>query len=75
MPPVPILKVRVVLRILESHGFQVLSQRGQGSHRFMQHPDGRTTTLSGKSGEDVPRGRLSKMLRDTKLTVDDFTKR
>ena len=73
MPPVPILKVRVVLRILRAHGFEVVRQRGKGSHRFLQHEYGRTTTVSGNEGDDMPRGTLRKVLRDTTLEVDDFT--
>jgi predicted RNA binding protein YcfA (HicA-like mRNA interferase family) len=72
MPPVPLLKVRVVLRVLRAHGFEVVSQRGKGSHRFMQHPDERTTTVSGNEGDDMPRGTLRKVLRDADLDVDDL---
>ena len=73
MPPLPILKVRIVLRVLETHGFVVIARRGKGSHRFVEHPDGRTTIVSGNEGDDVPRGRLAKIIRDCKLTVDAFT--
>jgi len=75
MPPIPLLKVRVVLRVLRAHGFEVVRLRGKGSHRFMQHPDGRTTTVSGNEGADIPRGLLRKVMRDTDLSVDDFLPR
>lgn len=67
-----VLTVRVVLVGLKQHGFEVLGQRGKGSHRFLRHPDGRTTTVSGKPGDDIRAGRLAKILRDTELTVDDL---
>ena len=73
MPPVPILKVRVVLRVLRDHGFEVVRQRGKGSHRFLQHSDGRTTTVSGKESDDIPRGLFRKILRDADLIAEDFT--
>jgi predicted RNA binding protein YcfA (HicA-like mRNA interferase family) len=73
MPPLPILKVRVVLRILRHHGFDVVRQRGKGNHRFVAHPDGRTTTVSGNDGDDMPRGTLAKVIRDTRLSVEDFS--
>ena len=72
MPPLPILKVRIVLRLLAAQGFIVVRQRGKGSHRFVEHADGRTTTVSGNEGDDVPRGRLAKILRDVELTIDDL---
>jgi predicted RNA binding protein YcfA (HicA-like mRNA interferase family) len=75
MPPLPILKVRVVLGVLRSHGFEVVRERGKGSHRFLQHRDGRTTTVSGNEGDDMPRGTLRKVLRDTDLSVDEFSRR
>jgi predicted RNA binding protein YcfA (HicA-like mRNA interferase family) len=73
MPPVPVLKVRVVLRVLRTHGFDVVRERGKGSHRFLQHPDGRTTTVSGNDGDDMPRGTLRKVMRDAELDVAHFT--
>lgn len=72
MPPLPLLKVRVVLKVLQAHGFEVVAQRGKGSHRFMQNADGRTTTVSGNLGDDMPRGTLRKVMRDADLTVDDL---
>jgi predicted RNA binding protein YcfA (HicA-like mRNA interferase family) len=71
--PLPVLKVRVVVRALERQGFQVQRMRGKGSHRFMSHSDGRTTTVSGNPGDDVRRSRLAKILRDTRLTVEDLS--
>ena len=73
MPPTPLLKVRIVLRVPRARGFEVISQRGRGSHRFMQHADGRTTTVSGNEGDDMPRGLPKKVMHNTELTVEDFT--
>ena len=72
MPPLPILKVRVLLKYLTAHGFVVLNERGKGAHRFLRDTDGRTTTVSGNAGADVARPLLRKVLADTDLTIDEL---
>ena len=59
-----------VVRALEKAGFKVI--RIKGSHHFLQHPDGRTTVVPVHAGETIGPGLMSKILRDTALTADEF---
>jgi predicted RNA binding protein YcfA (HicA-like mRNA interferase family) len=61
-----------VIRILEQLGFEKIRQRG--SHIFFRHPDGRTTILPIHKGEDIGRGLLQEIIKDTKLTKEEFLK-
>lgn len=55
---------------LEESGFEVA--RSKGSHFFLRHPDGRSTSVPVHAGETIGPGLLSKILRDTKLSRDDL---
>jgi predicted RNA binding protein YcfA (HicA-like mRNA interferase family) len=57
-------------RTLERAGFSV--DRTRGSHAFLRHPDGRTTTVPIHSGETIGLGLLSAILRDVELSVDEL---
>jgi predicted RNA binding protein YcfA (HicA-like mRNA interferase family) len=61
-----------VIRILEQLGFEKVRQRG--SHIFFRHPDGRTTILPIHKGQDIGRGLLQEIIKDTKLTKEEFLK-
>jgi predicted RNA binding protein YcfA (HicA-like mRNA interferase family) len=61
-----------VIQILERLGFKKIRQRG--SHVFLRHPDGRTTIVPIHKGEDIGRGLLQEIIRDTKLTKEEFLK-
>jgi predicted RNA binding protein YcfA (HicA-like mRNA interferase family) len=61
-----------VIRILEQLGFEKIRQRG--SHIFFRHPDGRTTILPIHKGEDIGSGLLQEIIKDTKLTKEEFLK-
>jgi len=52
-----------VVRALEKAGFKIVRQKG--SHLRLAHPDGR-------AGETIGRGLLSNILRDAKLSRDEF---
>ena len=67
--PIPAKKV---IKLLNKIGFEVVRQRG--SHVILKHPDGRVTVVSVHSGEDIGRGLLSKIMRDTKITREQFLK-
>jgi len=66
------LPSRQVIQILEQLGFQKIRQRG--SHFFFKHPDGRTTIVPVHKGEDIGRGLLQEIIKDTKLTKEEFLK-
>ena len=46
--------------------------RSRGSHLFLRHRDGRTTTVPINSGETVGPGLLRAILRDVELSVDEL---
>ena len=69
LKPLPSKKV---IQILEQIGFEKIRQRG--SHVFFRHPDGRTTIVPVHKGEDIGRGLLQEIIKDTKLTKEEFLK-
>ena len=69
----PMLKAGDVLIALKKYGFTVVRQKG--SHIRLRHEDGRCTTLPYHSGQDIGKGLLRKILRDTELSIDDLQKK
>lgn len=65
----PMVKVREIMRILESLGFSYIRQKG--SHAFYHHSDGRCTIVPIHSG-DLPRGTLKQILKDIQLSDKEF---
>jgi predicted RNA binding protein YcfA (HicA-like mRNA interferase family) len=59
-----------VVAALGRAGFAVA--RIKGSHHFLQHPDGRATVVPIHAGETIGPGLMSKILRDTELTREQF---
>jgi predicted RNA binding protein YcfA (HicA-like mRNA interferase family) len=70
MTRLPRLKGKELVRALERAGFTV--NRTRGSHVFLSHPDGRTTTVPVHSGETIGPGLLRAILRDVELSVDEL---
>ena len=64
------VKGKDLLSALGRAGFEIT--RTRGSHHFLRHPDGRSTTVPVHGGETIGPGLLSKILRDTKLSRDDL---
>jgi len=64
------LPSRQIIDILVQLGFEKIRQRG--SHIFFRHPDGRTTIVPIHKGEDIGRGLLQEIIKDTKLTKEEF---
>jgi len=67
--PTPAKKV---IKLLSKIGFEVVRQRG--SHIVMKHSDGRVTVVPVHPGEDLGRGMLSKIIRDSRITREQFLK-
>ena len=67
----PMLKADHVIKSLKRHGFNVICQKG--NHIRMHHKDGRVTTVSSHSGQDIGKDLLRKILRDTELTMAELT--
>ena len=57
-------------RLILGLGFAKVRQKG--SHAFYRHADGRTTTIPHHSGKDLPRPLLRTILREIRLSVDDY---
>ncbi len=67
--PTPAKKV---IKLLSKIGFEIVRQRG--SHVIMKHSDGRVTVVPVHPGEDLGRGMLSKIIRDSRITREQFLK-
>ncbi len=59
-----------VIKALEKAGFFAIRQKG--SHIFLQHPDGRTTVVPYHKGEDIGIGLLRKIMRDARMSREEF---
>lgn len=65
--PSPVL-LRLVIRILESHGFVFISQKG--SHKkYRKHT---LTVIIPVHGKEIPYGTFASILRQSGLTKEDF---
>ena len=70
MPKLRPAKSDEVTRILERLEFTCI--RKSGSHAVYHHADGRWTTVPIHKGKDLGKGILRKILKDTKITVEEF---
>ena len=70
MTKLPLLKGQDLIAILKKHGFEVIRQ--SGSPVCKKHSDGRVTTVPIHKGQNIGRGLLRKIMRDTELSVDDI---
>lgn len=68
----PLLKAREVIRALEKAGFRAVRQRG--GHVRLKHLDGRVTSVPVHGDQDIDRWLLKKILRDVKMSEEDFRK-
>jgi predicted RNA binding protein YcfA (HicA-like mRNA interferase family) len=68
----PVLKAIEVIRALEKAGFVVV--RSAGSHHRLVHRDDatRATTVPIHKGRDLPRAFLRSILKQARLTPDEF---
>jgi predicted RNA binding protein YcfA (HicA-like mRNA interferase family) len=66
------LPANSVIKILTKIGFHIARQRG--SHVFLRHADGRTTVVPVHKGEVIGRGLLLKIIKDVKLSREEFLK-
>ncbi len=66
----PVLKDDEVIKALKAHGFVIVRQKG--SHVRLRHKDGRVASVPFHSGQDIGKGLLRKILRDTELKFDDL---
>jgi len=59
-----------VIKALIKLGFQIVRQKG--SHMVLKHSDGRITVVPIHRGEEMGRGLLAKIIRDTGLSREEF---
>ena len=72
MSKLPALTGKEIVSLLLKVGF--IKERQKGSHVFLKHPDGRATVIPIHSGETIGPGLLSKILKDTEMTKEEFLK-
>ena len=70
MSQLPSLTGKEVIKALSKADFHLA--RVKGSHHILAHADGRRTVVPVHSGETIGRGLLSQILRDCKMTKDEF---
>jgi len=70
LPKLSPAKPDEVKRVLEKLGFICIRQ--SGSHMIFHQPDGRWTTVPIHKGKDLGKGILRKILKDAKISVDEF---
>ncbi|OGH17709.1 MAG: hypothetical protein A2868_02035 [Candidatus Levybacteria bacterium RIFCSPHIGHO2_01_FULL_40_15b] len=72
MPKLSPVSARILIRVLEKVGFRKVHQKG--SHVRMVHPDRRKTSVPFHSGENVGIGLLGKILKDSRISREEFGK-
>jgi predicted RNA binding protein YcfA (HicA-like mRNA interferase family) len=70
MTRLPSLSGEKIIQALNRASFTI--DRQKGSHVYLKHVDGRATVVPVHKGECVGRGLMSKILRDTDLSREDF---
>jgi len=63
-------KARDVIKALTKLGF--VARHTKGSHVFLKHPDGRTTTVPVHPKEDLDRRLLRKIAADIGMNAEEF---
>jgi predicted RNA binding protein YcfA (HicA-like mRNA interferase family) len=71
MPKLPRVKVSVLIKFVESHGFVEAKHKGT-SHVIFKHRDGRRTTIAIHGNKEIPIGTMHAILRDIEISRDIF---
>jgi len=71
MPRLPRVNARKLIRVLHKLGFVEHQERGT-SHLVFSHPDGRRTLVSRHGSRDIKKGTLSGILKDLKISQEEF---
>ena len=72
MSRLPTIKANKLIKVLLKVGF--VESRGKGSHRIFRHTDGRRTSVPVHPSEDIGRGLLRAILRQVRLSGEEFHK-
>ena len=70
MTKIPPIHGDVCVKKLKKFGFDVVRQKG--SHVILKHSDGRITVVPCHKGYDVDNRLLRKILKDAKITIEEF---
>ena len=71
-PKIPIVKVKILEKLLFHLGFE--KKRQSGSHAFYRHPDGRYTTLPHHGNKDLGRSLIRQILREIEISPEEFVR-
>lgn len=66
------VKAQKVIKALVKLGFE--ARHTKGSHVFLKHSNGRTTTVPVHAGEEIDRRLLKKIAVDIGMGTDEFVK-
>jgi predicted RNA binding protein YcfA (HicA-like mRNA interferase family) len=70
-PKQTVISGKELLRVLQKLGFVIT--RVRGSHHILKHENGKKITVPVHKNDDLPRGLLSKIIReDLKITFEEF---
>jgi len=72
MPKLPVVKAKILYKILLKAGFQKHHQ--VDSHIQLKHPDGRRTTIPYHPSHEIRAGTLKAILSDIETSVEEFLK-
>ena len=72
MSKLKIITSTKMCKLLNKIGF--LQERQKGSHRFFEHPDGRTTVVPMHTG-DLDRTLIRKILRDIDMSIEEYNEK
>lgn len=61
-----------IIKVLSKLGFKIV--RKHGSHVVLKHADGRLTVVPVHAREEIGRGLLNKIIKDTGLPKEEFIK-
>lgn len=72
MPKLPVVKAKILLKVLLKQGF--IKYHQVGSHVQLKHPDGRRTTIPYHPSREIRLGTLKAILNDIEISTDEFIK-
>jgi len=72
MTKLVLISGKEMCKILERLGFQKIGQKG--SHVRYAHSDGRRTVVPIHGNEDLSRGLIREILKQAKITVEEYDK-
>jgi predicted RNA binding protein YcfA (HicA-like mRNA interferase family) len=72
MTKLVLISGKKLCKLLEKIGFEKI--HGKGSHFRFKHPDGRRTVVPVHGNEDIGRGLLRAILKQTKITREEYNK-